>query len=234
MDEPLRRIRPGDRLRRWPDLCRPSVSSGGEEAGARPELYDSRLPLPVRLAWPWLSYGGSILLVAGLYFGAALAGNAVKLTGNVDAVWPPVGVGIAALYLGGLNLWPGILIGDLLADIPGHLPLGPSLGQTIGNMLEVIVATLLLRRLASAESPLDRTGDVVWMVAALTAGTLISATVGTTSLRLGGVVSSHQAPTLWRTWFLGDLCGALVIVPLALAWHRASPRRVQPRWGVQA
>src|SRR4029079_12212052 len=111
-----------------------------------------------RVAWPWLGYGGSIVLVAAVYFGAALAGSAVKLTGNVEIVWPPVGIGIAALYLGGLNLWPGVLIGDLLADIPGHLPVGSSRGQTTGNMLEVIVATLLLRRLAAGGSPLDRAG----------------------------------------------------------------------------
>jgi signal transduction histidine kinase len=234
MDEALRRTRPGDRLRRWPGFSYLSVGSGGERTAARPGRYDSRLRLTGRLAWPWLGYGGSIALVAGLYFGAALAGSAVKLTGNVEIVWPPVGIGIAALYLGGLKLWPGVLIGDLLADIPGHLPVGSSLGQTAGNMLEVIVATLLLRRLASGRSPLDRAGGVVRMVGAIAAGTAISATVGMTSLRLGGVISTDEAPRLWRTWFLGDTCGALMIVPLALAWYGASARRARRRWGVEA
>ena len=45
-------------------------------------------------------------------------------------VWLPAGVGIAALYLGGNRLWPGVLIGDLLANDYGALPVGTALLQT--------------------------------------------------------------------------------------------------------
>ena len=233
MDEALSPHRPGDRLRQVPGSF-PLLSSRGERAVRRVGGFDSRLLIAVRHTNPWLRYGGAIVLVAGIYFGAALAGNAIKLTGTVDAVWPPVGVGIAALYLGGIGLWPGVLMGDLLADIPGHLPLGTSLGQTTGNMLEMIVATLLLRRLVQDGSPLDHVGGVVRMFGALAVGTAISATVGTASLRTGGVIDADEVPTVWRTWFLGDSCGAIVIVPLALAWVGASRSRGRPRWPLEA
>jgi signal transduction histidine kinase len=32
-------------------------------------------------------------------------------------------------------------------------------------------------------------------------------------------------PDVWRTWWLGDFAGALVVVPVALAWYRPLPRR---------
>ena len=169
-----------------------------------------------------LLYGLSVLGLAGAYFAAALAGNALRFTGNVDAVWPPVGVGIAALYLGGLRLWPGVLIGDLLADLPGALPPGASLGQTAGNVLEIVAGAYLLRRLVKRGSPLD-TVDGVWrLLVSIGAATLISAVVGTASLRLGGVIETGELPGVWRTWLLGDFCGALVVLPLALAWFRRS------------
>jgi len=83
----------------------------------------------------WFRYAGTVLLVALVYFLSALAGNSLKFTGNVDAIWPPAGVAIAAVYILGVRVWPGILIGDLLADYPHHLPAIASIGQTAGNML---------------------------------------------------------------------------------------------------
>ena len=54
----------------------------------------------------------------------------------------------------GSRYWPGVLIGDLLANDYSVLPLGSALGQTCGNMLEVVIAVLLLRRLVRHGSPL--------------------------------------------------------------------------------
>jgi signal transduction histidine kinase len=64
------------------------------------------------------------------------------------------------------------------------------------------------------------------MVVAIGAGTAISATVGVLSNQLGGVTGGDEFATLWRTWWLGDLCGGLVVVPLAVAWRRLPP----PEW----
>ena len=34
----------------------------------------------------------------------------------------------------------------------------------------------------------------------------------------GGVIDLDALPGVWRTWWLGDFCGALIVLPLALAW----------------
>jgi signal transduction histidine kinase len=64
------------------------------------------------------------------------------------------------------------------------------------------------------------------MVAAIMAGTLVSAVIGTLSSLLGGVIDSGDVLTVSRTWWLGDAAGALVVVPLAIAWYRGPP----PGW----
>jgi signal transduction histidine kinase len=159
--------------------------------------------------------------LALLYYGAARVGYALDFAGPVAAiVWLPVGVGISGLYLGGLGLWPGVLLGDLLANDYGALPLGSALGQTSGNLLEMVVATLLMRRLVRGGSPLETVAGLGRMLLALAAGTAVSATVGTVSLRLGGVIADEALAHIWRTWWLGDFSGALVVVPLAIAWWR--------------
>jgi signal transduction histidine kinase len=178
---------------------------------------------PLLLGLRRARYPLQVAAVAALYYGSARLGFALEFAGPVAAiVWLPAGVAIAVLYLAGIRFWPGILIGDLLANDYGALPVGSAIGQTAGNMIEVIGTALLIRRLVPRESPLDSVGGLGRMVAAIMAGTLVSAVIGTLSLWLGGVVD--DVATVWRTWWLGDAAGALVVLPLAIAWHRGPPR----------
>ena len=165
----------------------------------------------------WLDAGAVVLLAGAYYLAAKIGLRLAYLNGAVTALWPPVGVGIAVLTLYGPRLWPGIVIGDLLvADF--STPLGTVLGQTAGNTLEVVVAALILRRLAGRRPAMDRVGNVLALAAAAAIGTAISATFGATSLRLGSVIPAGDFVEVWRTWWLSDFSGALVVTPLVLTW----------------
>src|SRR6476646_10148371 len=169
-------------------------------------------------------YVVGVAALAGLYYASAKLGYQLELAGPVAAiVWLPVGVGIAFLYLGGLRYWPGVLIGDLLANNYTALPVGSALGQTCGNMLEVILGVVLLRRLVRDKSPLASVRGVGAIVVATASAAAVSATVGAVSLLSGGVIDWDAIPTVWRTWWLGDATGALIVVPLAVAWYRPLP-----------
>jgi signal transduction histidine kinase len=117
------------------------------------------------------------------------------------------------------------VVGDLLANDYSALPLGSALGQTCGNVLEVLTATLLLRRLVPEGKPLDSVSGVGRMLVAIATGAAVSSTIGPLSLRLGDVITTGAVPNVWRTWWLGDSVGSLLVLPLALAWWRP-PRRV--------
>ncbi len=164
-------------------------------------------------------YPLGVAVLAALYYGSARIGIDLNFAGPVAAiVWPPVGVGIAFLYLRGVGYWPGILIGDLLANDYSAIPLGSAVGQTCGNVLEVVIATMLIRRLVPGGRPLESVGGLARMLVAFAAGTAASATIGSVALRLGDVITTQAMTTVWRTWWLGDFCGALVVAPLAIAW----------------
>jgi integral membrane sensor domain MASE1 len=172
-------------------------------------------------------------VVAGLYYGAARAGlHLAYLHGSVTALWPPVGIGIAALVVLGPGVWPGIVIGDLLvADFSS--PWGTVLGQTLGNTLEVVAAAVLFRALADRRTSLERVRDVLALVASAAVGTLISATFGVVSLRLGDVIKADEFGSVFRTWWLADFSGALVFAPLLLicagrrSWRMPSAKFVE-------
>jgi signal transduction histidine kinase len=161
--------------------------------------------------------------VAGLaaaYYGSARLGFDLGFSGPVAAiVWLPVGVGIAGLALGGLAYWPGVLLGDLLANNYSELPVGSALGQTIGNMIEVLVGAFLIRRIMRSGSPVASLRGVSGVFFAIATATMLSATIGSLSSLFGGVLTSAALPAVWRTWWLGDACGALVVVPLVIAWY---------------
>jgi signal transduction histidine kinase len=168
-----------------------------------------------------VQYVSLVGALAGAYYLAAQIGYTLKFSGAVAAiVWLPVGVGIAFLYLGGLRFWPGVVLGDLLANQYGTLPVGSAVGQTVGNTLEVVVAAYLLRRLVRSGRPLDSVTGVCGLIVAIFTGVAVSATLGPFSLRLGDVLATSELPHVWHTWWLGDTAGALVVVPLALAWWR--------------
>lgn len=184
-------------------------------------------------------YVASVVLLAAAYFGAAKLGQTLRYTASVSAIWPPVGVGIAALYLWGLRLWPGIFIAELfvngqlfLGENP--LPLGSLAGQQLGNMAEVVLGAYLLGRLAGPRVRFDRATQVASMFLAAGSATAVSATVGTLSMLAGGVIGLSSVLDFWRTWWLGDTAGALVVVPLALTWLGDAKAALRRMWAPEA
>jgi signal transduction histidine kinase len=81
-----------------------------------------------------------------------------------------------------------------------------------------------MRRTIADGAPLATVRNLGHMLLALAAGVGASATIGALSLRLGGVIAPDAVLAVWRTWWLGDFSGALVVVGVAVAWSRPPPR----------
>jgi serine phosphatase RsbU (regulator of sigma subunit) len=162
-------------------------------------------------------YGLALVVVAGAYFASGKLGlDLAFATNSVTAIWPPTGIALAALILGGNRLWPAVTAGALLTNLDTGVPAGTVLGITVGNTLEALVGASLLRRVGFRPA-LSRVVDVFALVAlAAVVSTLVSATIGVGSLLAGSEIDLDDAPTVWRTWWLGDMGGDLIVAPAIL------------------
>ena len=176
-----------------------------------------------------VAYSGKVAGIALAYFGAAQLGLALAHgPSTASAVWPPAGIALAALVVFGMRLWPGVLLGALLAEATSGVPLATALGITAGNTLEALIACWLLLRVARLRPSLDRVRDVLALTLAGALSTMVGATVGFTSLWLSGIVPFAAVGNVWSVWWLGDIGGVLIVAPFLLvlaAWRRRRPRR---------
>lgn len=138
---------------------------------------------------------------------------------SVSPVWPPTGIALVALLTLGRRFWPAIMAGALIVNVTTAGSALTSLGIAAGNTLEAVVASYLVTRFASGRLAFEKTWDILRF--ALYAGVLstaIAATIGVTTLTLGGFAPLSQYGDIWRTWWLGDATGALVFAPFLLLW----------------
>jgi diguanylate cyclase (GGDEF)-like protein len=138
---------------------------------------------------------------------------------SVSPVWPPTGIAIATLLMLGRRFWPSIFAGAFVVNVTTTGSIASSLGIALGNTLEALVATSLVTRFASGRHAFEKSWDVLRF--GLYAGmmsTALAATIGVTSLTLGGFASWNQYGLNWRTWWLGDATGALIFAPFLLLW----------------
>ncbi len=162
-----------------------------------------------------------------MYIAAAKLGIELSVArGVVTPVWAPTGIAIAALFLFGRNLWPAVALGALVANATSDASLGVSAAIAVGNTVEAVVGSELLR-LAKVRPALDRVRDVIALIvlAAMTAP-VIAATNGVTALWVAGDTQGSSYGSEWLLWWVGDAMGALIVAPLILVWSTRPLRRI--------
>jgi PAS domain S-box-containing protein len=172
-----------------------------------------------------------IVVLAVVYFAAAKLGLSMAVSAEqVSAVWPPTGVALSAVLVFGFRMWPGIAFGAFTANITANEPIGTAAGIAIGNTLEAIIGAWLLQRWIGFDRRLSRLKDVLALIGlAAAASTSVSATIGVSSLCLGGVYPWADFGALWSVWWLGDGIGDLIIAPALLTATIGLPRWTVPR-----
>jgi len=166
-----------------------------------------------------------VAVLAVVYFSTAKLGlRFAYVNPSATALWAPTGITLAAFLIFGLRAWPGAFLGAFFANLTTAGSVLTSIGIATGNTLEGVAGCYLVRRFARGQQAFERAHDIFkFAFLAGMVSTAISATVGVTSLSLGGFADWTEYGPIWRTWWLGDGVGAVIVTPLVLLW-RENPR----------
>jgi diguanylate cyclase (GGDEF)-like protein len=173
---------------------------------------------------------GTICILAAVYFVAGKLGLSMAFVHpSSTAVWPPSGITLAAFLILGYRVWPGVFIGAFLVNITTAGTVLTSLGVATGNTLEGVVGAYLVIRFANGRNAFERAPDTFRFAAlAGMVSTAIAATLGVTSLALGGYAPWAHYGQIWSTWWLGDGVGDVLVAPLLILW--ISDARIRFKW----
>src|SRR5712691_431685 len=164
----------------------------------------------------WLSFAALVIVYV---LAAKLGLRFAVVHASATPLWPPTGIALAALVLGGHRWWPAIFLGAFVANVTTAGSVATSLGIAAGNAAEALAGAALVRRFADGRHAfaLPRT-IFAFVFGAGFAAPVLSATAGVSSLVLGGYAAWADAGAIWLTWWLGDVAGALVFAPLLIVW----------------
>src|SRR5438552_6709300 len=92
----------------------------------------------------------ALAVLAAAYFGAGKLGLRLAfVNASATAVWPPTGIALAALLVLGFRFWPVVLLGAFLVNLSTSGGVITSLGIALGNTVEAVLATYLVKRFAA-------------------------------------------------------------------------------------
>lgn len=158
--------------------------------------------------------------VAAIYLIAGKIGLSLAfVNASASAVWPPTGIALAAFLVLGYRIWPGVLLGAFLVNITTAGNAATSVGIAVGNTLEGLLGSYLVQRFAGGLRVFEQPNNIFkFTILAGMLSTAVSATIGVTTLSLGGFAAWRDFWAIWLTWWLGDASGALVVAPVAVLW----------------
>jgi PAS domain S-box-containing protein len=159
------------------------------------------------------------LSVVVLYVVGGLLGLSLPtINPSATAVWPPTGIALVALLVWGYRMWPAVFIGAFVVNVLKGT-VATTWGIAAGNTLEALVGAWLVREFAGGAEAFARPQSVIRFVAyAAILSTMVSATLGVTSLCLGGLAPWKQFGAVWLTWWLGDMVSDVLVAPALLIW----------------
>ncbi|HKS38458.1 MAG TPA: PAS domain S-box protein, partial [Verrucomicrobiae bacterium] len=162
---------------------------------------------------------GFLVLLAAYFFAGKLGLKLAFVHASATAVWPPTGIALAGLLVLGYRVWPAVFLGAFLVNVTTSSSVAVSVGVAAGNTLEGLLGVFLVNRFAGGRHAFDHPRTVFKFAAlAGVASTAVSATIGVTSLSLGGSASWANYGAIWLTWWLGDAAGAVIVAPLFVLW----------------
>lgn len=179
-----------------------------------------------------------VISAASMFLGGWLGLMLTIPPDYASPLWPPSGIALAALLLGGKNLWPSVWLGAFMINyslgigITGQTSLPvmlPPLVIGLASSLQTSTAVWLSEKLLGHKGVpnLDNLHQVfAFFLLTGPVACLIAPSIGTLFLTTFDLMPNSDWQMSWWRWWFGDSFGVLLVTPLVFCLL-AKPR---PRW----
>ena len=163
--------------------------------------------------------------------------------GYTIILFPPAGLALTSVLVGGYRLLPGVAIASFAVSVLGvYVNFGKiddtsivlSCFISIGACLQAAVSAYLIKKHLNNDLALDNNKQILqFFLIGGPIACLINSCIGVGSLYLLNIIPSSAVIENWFSWWLGDSFGVLTIAPIALILF-AQPRKIwaSRRWNV--
>src|SRR5215467_15007343 len=184
-----------------------------------------RLPHAIRL----IRTKGFLLACLSLTIAYVASGKLALMLaippGYASPIFPPAGMAVAAMLIGGQATLPWTFLGSFLLNLwtgysAGHEPIATCFVAAVviaaASMLQAAIGGTILRRAVGYPAPHDNGRDLSRFLFVSPVFCLTSATLSLGILSVLGVVQRPDLSANWVSWWIGDTVGVLVVFPLML------------------
>ncbi len=167
----------------------------------------------------------NLLLILAYLLGGKMAMAFSLPPGYAMPIFPPAGLALAAVLLGGWRYLPGLWLGSLIFNAAVVSP-KPDFGHWLpysiatGSAVQAWIAAALLRRFDQDDGGFRHHQSVGLFVLISFSSCLIAATWGCGSLLQAGVISQQDCGANWFSWWLGDVLGCQIFGLMILLLFR--------------
>ncbi|MEI8158931.1 MAG: PAS domain-containing protein [Burkholderiales bacterium] len=165
--------------------------------------------------------------VAVLYgLTALLVNHYFSMNGRASVFYLASGVALAAVLIGGPQYFWAVFFGALITSLVGGVEWWGAAGAALGSALAALAGARLIRRNDKFRADLPSLRNV-WAVVNWggAVACTISATIGSITLLLRGVVGADDFVQNLVYWWMGDVFGVVMVTPLLLVWWSVASQK---------
>lgn len=186
-----------------------------------PETTPARKPIPSMTQGPMVYLLLTIAYVVSGKLGLMLA----LPPGYASPIFPPAGIAVAAVFIGGRKTLPWVFLGSLLLNVWAGYSANQQLnamGLTVAaiiafaSMLQAAIGGWWLRRVIGYPAALDNHRDILRLLMLFPVICLTSASISVSGLWALGLVDAAGFAKNWVSWWFGDTFGLVVMFPLVM------------------
>jgi len=141
------------------------------------------------------------------------------INNSATVFWPPGGIALAAVLLGGPRYLPAVFVAACLASVMVNTPFIFGLGSAIGNVLETYLGYALLKRATTFNPKFYHVNDLLMLfILGAMIPAIASATLGPLTLLASGMIDTDILPSIMWSWWKSDVLGIVFFTPLILVF----------------